>query len=90
MNILKKADQIINNRSEEKEREYGDFNESMERAARISSDLCKKEITPEDMFKCMLGLKLSRLANSPKEDTLLDICGYAAGLNNYINKNNNN
>jgi len=35
--ILKRADGIINNRSEEKERMYGPFSEGMERAAQIAS-----------------------------------------------------
>ena len=35
MNILEKADQIVNHRSEEKERMYGPFGKSMERAAAI-------------------------------------------------------
>ena len=37
MNILKKADEIINEMSEEKERQYGPFEEGMERAAMIAS-----------------------------------------------------
>lgn len=32
MNILKAADEIINNRSEEKERQYGPIGEGLERA----------------------------------------------------------
>ena len=35
MNILERADKIVNHRSEEKERMYGPFSESMERAAAI-------------------------------------------------------
>ena len=33
MSILKQADEIINNRSEEKERQYGPLSEGMDRAA---------------------------------------------------------
>ena len=43
-NILKEADDIVNSRSEEKERQYGPFSESMSKAARIASELCNKEI----------------------------------------------
>ena len=86
MNILKKADDIINNRSEEKEREYGPFNESMSKAALIASELCNKEITTEDFYKCMIALKISRMAYNLKEDTLLDAVGYMAALNNYNNE----
>lgn len=86
MNILIKADDIINNRSEEKEREYGPFNESMRKASLFASELCNKEITTEDFYKCMIALKISRMAYNLKEDTLLDAVGYIAALNNYNNE----
>lgn len=86
MNILKKADDIINNRSEEKEREYGPFNESMCKAALFASELCNKKITTEDFYKCMIALKISRMAYNLKEDTLLDAVGYIGALNNYNNE----
>jgi hypothetical protein len=87
MNILSIADKIVNERSEEKEREYGPFDESMSKAARIASELCNKEITTDDFFKCMIALKLSRLAYSKKEDTKLDLVAYIAALNNFTNGN---
>ena len=83
MSILKRADEIINHRAEEKEREYGPLNESIAKAARMASEMCNKEITTEDFFKCMVALKLSRLAYSNKEDTLLDAAAYIGGLDNY-------
>jgi len=86
MNILKEADNIINNRSEEKERMYGPFNKSMQKAAILASELCNKEITTEDFYKCMIALKISRMAYNLKEDTLLDAVGYIAALNNYSNE----
>lgn len=85
MNILEKANEIINKRSEEKERQYGPFDLSMEKAARFASDLCNKEITTEDFYKCMIALKISRMSYNLKEDTLLDCVGYIGALNNYIN-----
>ena len=85
MNILKKADQIINERSEEKQREYGPFSESIAKAARIASELTNKDITSEDFYKCMIALKMSRLAYNLKEDTLLDCVAYTAALNNEVN-----
>ena len=86
MNILEKANEIINLRSEEKEREYGPFDESMHKASNIASLLCNKDITTEDFYKCMIALKISRLSYNNKEDTLLDCVGYIAALNNFINK----
>jgi len=85
MNILAKADDIVNKRSEEKEREYGPFADSMAKAARIASELCNKEITQDDMYKCMMALKLSRMAFSPKEDSMLDLVAYVAAFNNLKN-----
>jgi len=58
-NILKEADKIINERSEEKERNYGPFSEGMRRAALIASGATGKDITAEDMYMCMVALKLS-------------------------------
>jgi len=85
MNILEEANKIINLRSEEKEREYGPFTESMQKAALVASELCNKKITTEDFYKCMIALKISRMAYNSKEDTLLDAVGYIAALNNFKN-----
>lgn len=93
MNILKKADEIVNQRKEEKEREYGPFEEGMENASKIASLLSQKEITTKDMYNCMIALKLSRQAYNHKEDNLLDTVAYIGSLNNYLNKkhgSNNN
>jgi len=86
MNILSKANEIINKRAEEKERQYGPFDKSMEKAAIVASELCNKVITTEDFYKCMIALKISRMAYNLKEDTLLDAVAYIAALNNYSNE----
>jgi hypothetical protein len=88
INILKEADQIINERSEEKERMYGPFEEGMERAAMIASGATGKKITAKDMYMCMVALKLSRESYSHKEDNLLDAVAYIGSLNNYENLKN--
>ena len=41
-NILEQANKIINERSEEKERQYGPFEEGMRRAAQIASGMTGK------------------------------------------------
>jgi hypothetical protein len=86
MNILEQANEIVNLRSEEKEREYGPFNESMKKASIVASELCNKKITTEDFYKCMVALKISRMAYNLKDDTLIDAVGYIAALNNYKNE----
>lgn len=85
-NILKKADQIVNERSEEKERQYGPFKESMERAAALYNLMSPKgqQITTAGMYRAMIALKLSREAYSHKEDNLLDAVAYMGSLNDYM------
>jgi DNA-binding protein H-NS len=86
MNILEKANEIVFLRSEEKERQYGPFTEGMHRASKIASGMTGKEITTEDMFKCMIALKLSRESYNHKYDNLLDAIAYLAALNEYHNE----
>lgn len=88
MNILEKANQIVNERSEEKEREYGPFIESMERAARIYNEIKPKEENPIStigMYYAMISLKFSRETHAHKEDNLLDAVAYMGALNDYVN-----
>ena len=83
MNILLKANEIVNERAEEKTREYGPFDQSMTKAAIIASELCNKPISTEDFYKCLIALKMSRMAYNLKEDTLLDAVAYIGALDNY-------
>ncbi len=89
MNILKKADQIINDRKEEKERMYGPFEEGMERACEIAKAMTGKDLCAEDIYACLIALKLSRHSYNYKEDNLLDAVAYLGSLNNYINNKKN-
>jgi superfamily I DNA and/or RNA helicase len=86
MNILEKANEIVNLRSDEKERMYGPFEEGMEKASKIASIICDKEISTKDMYLCMVALKLSRESYTHKEDNLLDTVAYLGSLNNLLNK----
>lgn len=85
MNILEKANQIVNERSEEKEREYGPFSECNRRAAVIASVLSNKEVTTLDIYHFQIALKLARESHAHKEDNLLDAAAYIGALNNYHN-----
>ena len=85
MTIFDHANEIIFERNEEKERQYGPMIKSMASAAVIASELCGKEITTEDFYKCMMALKLSRLGYSTKRDTILDLIAYAGSLYNLKN-----
>lgn len=83
-NILKQADQIINDRSEEKERMYGPFEEGMRRAAMICTGMTGKEFTGSDMYAALVALKLSRHSYNYKQDNLLDAVAYLGALDNYV------
>lgn len=86
MNIIEKANDIVNKRSEEKERQYGPFQVSMERAAAIYNLMSAngQQITTEGMYKAMIALKLSREAYFHKEDNLLDAIAYIGSMNDYL------
>jgi len=88
-NILKLADEIINNRSEEKERQYGPMGEGLERAAMIASGMTGKEFTADDIFAALIALKFSRHSYNYKEDNFLDAAAYLGAWNNYINREEN-
>lgn len=92
MNILEKADQIVNHRSEEKERMYGPFSQSMARATLIynASSPEDEQISVQGMYRALIALKLSREAFAHREDNLLDAAAYIGALNNYINEEETN
>lgn len=89
-NILKKANQIVNERSEEKERQYGPFQESMKNAAAIYNLISpqNEQITTAGIYRAMIALKLSREAYNHKEDNLLDAVAYIGSMNDYLENNN--
>ena len=84
MNILKKADEIINKRGEEKARQYGPMSLTNKKAADIASLLLNKKVTTLDIYYFQIALKLARESWSHKEDNLLDAVAYIGGLNNYL------
>lgn len=83
MNILQKANEIVNLRSEEKARQYGPFAACNEKTAQIASILCGKVITTRDIYWFQVALKLARETYSHKEDNLLDAVAYLGALNNF-------
>ena len=82
MNILDEASGIVNNRSEEADRQYGPFSEGMDRAAMIFTGMTGIEVTGEHMFKALVALKFSRESYNHKRDSLLDAVAYIQGLDN--------
>lgn len=84
MNILKEADKIVNERSEEKTRMYGDFHGCMKKTAEIASLISSKNISTVDAYNVLIALKLARQSNTHKEDNLLDAVAYIGSLNNLL------
>lgn len=82
-NILEQANLIVNERSEEKDRKYGPFDESMIKTAEIASVMSGKTITVVDCFNVLIALKLSRESHSHQRDNLLDAAAYIGALDNF-------
>ena len=87
--ILSEADSIVNNRDEEKERQYGPFSEGMDRAASIFNGMTGLNVTGKEMYMALIALKFSRESYNHKRDNLLDAVAYIQGLENYINEKDN-
>ena len=85
-NILEQANKIINERSEEKERQYGPMGEGFDRAAMIASGMSGRQWDAHDIFIAMVALKFSRQSYNFKEDNLLDAVAYIGAWQNYINE----
>ena len=74
--ILDKAKTLI---SGERAKDYGDAYLNHKRKAELWSPILDKDITVEQVYACMIAVKLSRLIETPDhEDSWIDICGYAA------------
>jgi hypothetical protein len=74
--ILKVADTLING---ERASVYGDARKNHEQIAKMWSALLGTEVSTEQVFMCLIAMKLSRLTSTPNhEDSWVDICGYAA------------
>ena len=85
-NILYRADQIVNHRSEEKERQYGPFAECMARATAIYNAMspADEQVSSLALYRALIALKLSREAYSHKEDNLLDAVAYMGAMNHCL------
>ena len=72
--ILTEAKSIVNG---DRNEQYGDAKE----AFTIYSDICKTNfginVSPSDVCKVLMAVKLGRLKYKYKRDSLVDLCGYA-------------
>ncbi len=77
MEILKKAQQIVEG---PRRKSYGDPKKNMSRVASLWTAYLsgRSEIRPQDVAMMMVLFKVSREANAPNYDNLVDIAGYTA------------
>lgn len=62
----------------EKQKHYGPVLDSFRKKAAIATILCQKLITPADLCRIMIAIKMTRESISPQlRDSLVDTCGYA-------------
>tara|TARA_R100001126_G_scaffold47832_1_gene26926 strand:- start:335 stop:598 length:264 start_codon:yes stop_codon:yes gene_type:complete len=74
--ILRKAENLVNG---PRAKEYGDAHENHARIAQMWSVLLDKPVTIQQVYQCMVAVKLARLVVTPDhEDSWIDICGYGA------------
>jgi hypothetical protein len=85
-NTLEEANDIIFNRAEEKQREYGPIDESLEDTAIVASIISNEAINIEMVYAVLIGLKTSRMRWNKKHDTFLDSIAYTAAYEDYLNK----
>ena len=75
--VLAKAGELING---DRKEDYGDAYLNHMRIAEFWNNYLETEnkITPTDVAMMMMLVKVARLMHTYKEDSFVDICGYAA------------
>lgn len=74
--VLRKTESLVNG---PRAKEYGDAHENHARIAQMWSVLLDKPVTIQQVYQCMVAVKLARLVVTPNhEDSWIDICGYGA------------
>lgn len=74
--VLETAEKLING---DREQEYGTPQVNFQRIADIwQVQFPERKWTPADVALALVGVKLARAIQSPKEDTFIDLAGYTA------------
>lgn len=90
MNILERASAILYDRAEERDRQYGPFDESMEKTQQLAQQIAGHYLSLKDCYCVIIALKLARESHVHKEDNLLDAIVYIAQMNDHLYKSANN
>lgn len=89
MNILLKANKIVNERSEDKTRRHGDYVEGAEMMKIMSEHIFKRKTKPSSEMLRMILLKISRIeCGQYLEDHFIDLAGYVQIYHNLKLKEN--
>lgn len=73
-NVLKRANDVVSKRGQV----YGTPLDDFRRTAKIWSGILGIDVRPEQVALCMMGVKMSRLSQTPDhDDSNLDIAGYS-------------
>lgn len=74
--ILNEASRLING---DRAVDYGDARLAFEDIGILWSTILRHHVSPMDVARCMVAVKIVRLSSSPtKPDSWIDIAGYAA------------
>lgn len=74
--ILEKAESLVNG---DRDKEYGEPSINHKRIAELWSVILDQAVSEQDVYLCMIAVKMSRLIHdSEHEDSWVDIAGYAA------------
>lgn len=60
---------------------YGTKKESFNAIAKLTQAITGKYISPKECCAVLIALKLSRESKQHKDDNMVDLCGYAAIMN---------
>ncbi len=84
ISMLEEANQIVEG---QRNKDYGDINESFTRISGLWSAYTGFTITKYDVAKMMMLLKISRLKHNPlHEDSIRDIIGYSLCYEKLMNE----
>jgi hypothetical protein len=82
-NVLERANDIVQQRGES----YGHPHDDFTKTAMIWSAILGIEVRPDQVALCMMGVKMSRLAETPDhQDSVDDIAGYTWCLDEVLKK----
>lgn len=74
-NILEEANRLVHG---DRQADYGHPLDDFSKTALMWQAILGVPVTAEQVGLCMIAVKISRLCNRPKRDSVVDIAGYAA------------